>query len=93
MYSLFINGIEWAVIRHAIESSGRKRVNYVPSNFHQAPRLLADDIGLDTFIHTVSPMDKYVYFNFRTGNDYSSRFARHAKKLFFYVTNYLPRVQ
>ncbi|MEA7520283.1 hypothetical protein ONQ60_26995, partial [Salmonella enterica subsp. enterica serovar Virginia] len=42
----------------------------------QATRLLADDIGIDTFIHTVSPMDKYGYFNFGTGNDYSTRIAR-----------------
>ncbi len=54
LYSMFITGIERALIRQGIESSGRKIVNYVPSNFHQATRLLADDIGIDTFIHTVS---------------------------------------
>lgn len=52
---MFITGIERALIRQGIESAGRKIINYVPSHFHQAPRLLADDIGIDTFIHTVSP--------------------------------------
>ncbi|EGA2769145.1 acetyl-CoA hydrolase/transferase family protein [Salmonella enterica] len=92
LYSMFITGIERALIRQRIESSGRKIVNYVPSNFHQATRLLADDIGIDTFIHTVSPMDKYGYFNFGTGNDYSTRIARTAKKLIVEVNKYMPRV-
>lgn len=92
LYSMFITGIERALIRQGIESSGRKIVNYVPSNFHQATRLLADDIGIDTFIHTVSPMDKYGYFNFGTGNDYSTRIARTAKKLIVEVNKYMPRV-
>ncbi|MGS0314400.1 itaconate CoA-transferase RipA/Ict, partial [Escherichia coli] len=92
LYSMFITGIERALIRQGIESSGRKIVNYVPSNFHQATRLLADDIGIDTFIHTESPMDKYGYFYFGTGNDYSTRIARTAKKLIVEVNKYMPRV-
>jgi acyl-CoA hydrolase len=60
---------------------GRKVVNYVPNNFHQAPRLLSEEIGIDTFVHTVSPIDNHGYFSFGTGNDYSTKVARSAKRL------------
>jgi len=41
----------------------------VPSNFHQAVRLLSNEIGIDTFVCTVSPMDRHGYMSFGTGND------------------------
>lgn len=36
-YSMFVTGVERALIRRGIEDGGRKVINYVPSNFHQAP--------------------------------------------------------
>ncbi|QGY32462.1 acetyl-CoA hydrolase/transferase family protein [Pantoea cypripedii] len=92
-YSMFITGVERALIRRGMEDDGRKVVNYVPSNFHQAPRLLADEIGIDTFVHTVSPMDQHGYFSFGTGNDYSTRIARSAQRLILEVNRHMPRVQ
>nr|WP_172601546.1 itaconate CoA-transferase RipA/Ict [Yersinia pseudotuberculosis] len=92
-YSMFVTAVERALIRRGIEDGGRKVVNYVPSNFHQAPRLLAEEIGIDTFMHTVSPMDCHGYFSFGVGNDYSSRIARSARRFIVEVNRYMPRVQ
>lgn len=92
-YCMFVTGVERALIRRGLEDGGRKVINYVPSNFHQAPRLLADEIGIDTFVHTVSPMDQHGYFSLGTGNDYSSRIARSARRLILEVNSYMPRVQ
>ena len=80
-YCMFISGTERALIKRGVEDGGRKVINYVPNNFHQTPRLLIDEIGIDTFVCTVSPMDRHGYFSFGTGNDYSTKVARAAKRL------------
>ncbi len=90
---MFITGVERALIRRGMEDDGKKVINCVPSNFHQASRLLADEIGIDTFVHTVSPIDKHGYFSFGTGNDYSTRIARTAKRVIVEVNHNMPRVQ
>jgi len=64
----------------------------VPNNFHQTPRLLIDEIGIDIFVCTVSPMDRHGYFSFGTGNDYSTKVARSAKRLIVEVNENMPRV-
>jgi itaconate CoA-transferase len=92
-YCMFVTAVERALIQRGIEDGGRKVVNYVPSNFHQAPRLLAEEIGIDTFVCTVSPIDSHGYFTFGTGNDYSSTVARAAKRLIVEVNENMPRVQ
>src|SRR5271163_1478683 len=91
-YCMFITATERALIKRGMEDGGRKVVNYVPSNFHQAPRLLIDEIGIDTFVCTVSPMDRHGYFSFGTGNDYSTKVARAAKRLIVEVNKNMPRV-
>jgi itaconate CoA-transferase len=91
-YCMFVTPVERALIKRG-DADGRKVVNYVPSTFHQAPRLLSDHIGIDTFVMTVSPMDAHGYFSLGTGNDYSSRVARTARQLIVEVNEYMPRVQ
>jgi itaconate CoA-transferase len=91
-YCMFVTGVERALIRRGMEDGGRKVVNYVPTTFHQASRLLIDEIGIDTFLVTVSPMDRHGYFSFGIGNDYSSKTARAAKKLIVEVNEHMPRV-
>ena len=49
-YCMFVTGVERALIKRGMEDGERKVVNYVPTTFHQAPRLLAQEIGVDTFI-------------------------------------------
>src|SRR5271155_4846444 len=91
-YCMFITAIERALIKRGVEDGGRKVINYVPNNFHQTPRLLIDEIGIDTFVCTVSPMDRHGYFSFGTGNDYSTKVARAAKRLVVEVNENMPRV-
>jgi itaconate CoA-transferase len=55
-YCMFITGVERALIKRGMEDGGLKVVYYVPSNFHQAVRLLTEEIGIDTFVCTVSPL-------------------------------------
>ncbi len=90
-YSMFITASERALIKRGVED-GRKVVNYVPNNFHQAPRLLIEDIGIDTFVCTVSPMDEHGYMSFGVGNDYSTKVARSARRLIVEVNEHMPRV-
>src|SRR5580698_2786757 len=91
-YCMFITATERALIKCGVQDGGRKVINYVPNNFHQAPRLLIDEIGIDTFVCTVSPMDQHGYFSFGTGNDYSTKVARAAKRLIVEVNQNMPRV-
>ena len=90
-YCMFIAAADRALIKKGLEDGGHKVINYVPNNFHEAPRLLAD-IGIDTFVVTVTPMDHHGYFSFGVGNDYSTKLARSAKRLLVEVNEHMPRV-
>jgi itaconate CoA-transferase len=92
-YCMFITEVERALIKRGVQDGGKKVINYVPSTFHQAPRFLSEHIGIDTFVMTVSPMDKHGYFSLGTGNDYSSRVARTARQVLVEVNLNMPRVQ
>jgi itaconate CoA-transferase len=91
-YAMFVAAADRALIKAGLEEGGRKVLNYVPNNFHQAPRLMIDEIGIDTFVVTVSPMDRHGYFSFGLGNDYSTKVARAAKRLIVEVNQHMPRV-
>ncbi len=91
-YCMFISAVERALIKRGMEDGGRKVVNYGPSNFSQSPRILTEHVGIDTFLVTVSPMDRHGYFTFGTGNDYSSKVARAARHLIVEVNEHMPRV-
>jgi itaconate CoA-transferase len=91
-YCMFVSAVERALIQRGAEDGGRKVVCYVPNDFHQATRLLVDEIGIDTFVVTVSPMDRHGFFSFGTGNDYSTKVARAAKRLIVEVNENMPRV-
>ena len=91
-YCMFVTDVERALIKKGMQDGGRKVLTYVPSNFHQSTRLLTEHIGIDTFLVTVSPMDRHGYFTFGTGNDYSSKVSRAAKHLIVEVNDQMPRV-
>ena len=74
------------------EQDGRKVVNFVPVAFSDAPRLLSRHVEVDTFITTVSPMDRHGYFTFGANNDYASAAARSARRTIVEVNEKLPRV-
>src|SRR4051812_43748683 len=67
-------------------------VSYVPNYFSQIPRLLEEYLTVDTFVVTVSPMDKAGYFTLGTNNDYGSTAAGVAKRLIVEVNERMPRV-
>lgn len=91
-FCMFVTAVERALIKRALEE-GKKVINFVPSTFHQAPRLLIDHIGIDTVVVTVSPMDRHGYFSLGTGNDYISRVLRTAGRVIVEVNKHMPRVQ
>jgi acyl-CoA hydrolase len=91
-YCMFVTAVERALIKRGMEDGGRKVINYVPSTFHQAVRLMTQEIGIDTFVCTVSPMDQHGYMSFRTGNDYSTKVARAAKRLIVEINENMPRL-
>jgi len=92
LYCMFVTPVERALIKKGMEDGGRKVLTYVPSNFSQAPRILTEHVAIDTFLVTVSPMDRHGYFTFGTGNDYSSKVARAARHLIVEVNEHMPRV-
>src|ERR1700722_5337879 len=91
-YCMFVTPVERALIKRGEQDGGRNFLTYVPSNFSQSPRLLTEHVGIDTFLTTVSPMDRHGYFTFGTGNDYSSKVGRAAKHLIVEVNDQMPRV-
>src|SRR6516164_3738084 len=89
---MFVTAVERALIKRAEQDGRGKVLTYVPTNFSQAPRILTEHVGIDTFLVTVSPMDEHGYFTFGTGNDYSTKVARTAEHLIVEVNNQMPRV-
>ncbi len=90
-HCMFLSGIERTLLKEAPEK-GLPPVEFVPVAFSESPGLLKDKVPLDTFITTVSPMDRHGWFTFGTSNDYSSTAARSAKRLIVEVNENMPRV-
>jgi itaconate CoA-transferase len=88
---LFLSSIERNLIKEGLVDH-KKVVNYVPTTFSQTPRILSEDIGIDTLITTVSPMNENGYFTFGTNNDYITSVARSAKRVIVEVNDLMPRV-
>jgi itaconate CoA-transferase len=90
-YCMFMSRVERELIKRS-DREGRKVVYFVPCGFSQAVRCLTEHVKVDTFLVTVSPMDRHGYFTFGTGNDYSSAVARSAERLIVEVNDQMPRV-
>jgi itaconate CoA-transferase len=73
-------------------SEGRKYLSYVPINFSNTPRALTEHIHVNTFVITVSPMDKSGHFSLGTNNDYASTVLRHCDYVIVEVNPNMPRV-
>ena len=84
-YSWFVSGNERGLVRAGLNY-------FVPSHFHQIPRLISEFMEVDATVTTVSPMDKAGYFSFGTSNDFTSTAARKAKKFIIEVNENMPRV-
>jgi itaconate CoA-transferase len=88
---MFLSRVEREIIKRS-DQEARKLVYYVPCAFSQSVRCLTEYIKVNTFLVTVSPMDRHGYFSFGTGNDYSTAVARSAKRLIVEVNENMPRV-
>lgn len=73
-------------------SQGRKYLSYVPINFSNIPRALTEHIHANTFLVTVSPMDRSGHFSLGTNNDYASTALRHSDRVIVEVNRNMPRV-
>jgi len=73
-------------------SENRKYLSYVPINFSNIPRVLTEHIHVNTFVVTVSPMDKSGHFSLGTNNDYASVVLRHCDRVILEVNKNMPRV-
>ena len=91
-YCMFMQATERELVKKGMEDGDRKVVYFVPNAFSQSIRFFTEHIHLDTFLVTVSPMDRNGYFTFGTNNDYTSTAARQAKRLIVEVNRHMPRV-
>ena len=90
-HTFFAGGRDHEIIRQQI-ASGRKLVSFVPCHFSQLPRVVTEVVKPDTFIVTVSPMDRSGHFSLGTNNDFASTAARCAGRLVVEVNRNMPRV-
>ena len=59
-YCMLMQATERELIKKGVEDGNRKVVFFVPNAFSQSIRFLTEHIDLDTFLVTVSPMDRNV---------------------------------
>jgi len=90
-HSLFHGAIERGLEARGVEA-GRHAVWFVPTGFQQTPRVLTHEIGVDTLLATVSPMDADGYFSFGTNTDYALAASKTAKRVILEVNPHMPRV-
>jgi len=90
-HCMFLSPVERALIRRG-EADGRKVVEFVPVAFSESSRLLSEQVPINVFITTVSPMDQHGWFTFGTSNDYGSTVARSARRLIVEVNPNMPRI-
>lgn len=90
-HCMFMTGIERALAARGA-AEGRDVVDFTPCAFSESARLLSERIALDSFVVTVSPMDRHGWFTFGTNNDYASVAARAARRLIVEVNPAMPRV-
>lgn len=90
-HCMFLSKVERALIRRG-DAEGGEPIEFVPTAFGDSSRLLTKHVPIDTFITTVSPMDRHGWFTFGTSNDYGTSVARSAKRLVVEVNDSMPRV-
>jgi len=90
-HCMFLSPVERALLARG-EAEGRRTIDFVPTAFSESSRLLGERVPIDTFITTVSPMDRHGWFTFGTSNDYGTTVARSAKRLVVEVNSNMPRV-
>jgi itaconate CoA-transferase len=91
-WSLFHSAVERRLEQRAIEEGRPSPVQFIPTGFQQSPRLLCDEVGVDTLVCTVSPMDADGFFSFGTNTDYAKPVSETARTIIVEVNPHMPRV-
>ncbi|MBY0378553.1 MAG: 4-hydroxybutyrate CoA-transferase [Gammaproteobacteria bacterium] len=89
-HPFFMGAAERELIHLSI-ADNKRAIFFMPCNFSEVPKIIQNYLDLDTFIMTVSPMDKGGYFSCGTNSDYTIPAARMAKKLIVEVNEHMPR--
>jgi itaconate CoA-transferase len=89
--TFFVGEADRHMIQRGIAES-RNYLSYVPCNFSQIPRALTEAVHVNTFLVTLSPMDKEGYFSLGTNNDYASTVLRNCDRVVAEVNTNMPRV-
>ena len=87
----FMGDADRKMVAYGIKEA-KKNLSYVPINFSNIPRVLTEHIHVNTFVITVSPMDKSGHFSLGTNNDYASIVLRHCDRVIVEVNRNMPRV-
>lgn len=89
--SLFHSGVERSLDKTAA-AEGQTLCSFMPAAFNQVPRILCEEVAVDTLIATVSPMDADGNFSFGTNTDYAQPVSRVAKRILLEVNPRMPRI-
>ncbi|MEQ8587262.1 MAG: acetyl-CoA hydrolase/transferase C-terminal domain-containing protein [Thalassobaculaceae bacterium] len=90
LHVLFMSGHDRAFAQEGLKR-GEVWIDFVPSMFHQVGRLLTEQIEPDTFVTTVSPMDRSGHFSLGTNPDYAAELVRKARRVIVEVNRNMPR--
>jgi itaconate CoA-transferase len=90
LHVLFMSGHDRAFAEEGLKR-GETWIDFVPSMFHQVGRLLTEQIRPDTFVTTVSPMDRSGHFSLGTNPDYAAELVRKARRVIVEVNRHMPR--
>ncbi|WP_419814521.1 acetyl-CoA hydrolase/transferase family protein [Glacieibacterium sp.] len=87
--SLFHSAVE-----RTLDAANGERpcVEVLPTPFHQVPRVLCEQVRVDTLLVTTSPMDEAGHFSLGTNTDYALSVARSGARIILEVNRHMPRV-
>jgi len=88
--SLFHSAVERGLDVEAA-ASGDPDVDFIPVAFSRAPRMLRDEVGVDTLVTQVAPPDDNGDFSLGTNVDYAHGIARSATRVIVEVNRHMPR--
>jgi itaconate CoA-transferase len=88
--SLFHSGVERALDVEAA-ASGDLDVDLIPVAFSRVPRMLREEVCVDTLVTQVAPPDENGDFSLGTNVDYAHGAARTCKRVIVEVNRHMPR--
>ncbi|PZO89709.1 MAG: 4-hydroxybutyrate--acetyl-CoA CoA transferase [Sphingomonas sanxanigenens] len=89
--SLFHGAIERALDKEAA-ARGLPPVDFIPTAFSEAPRVLSQIVDVDVLVTTVAPMDEEGCFSLGTNTDYALAASQSARQVIVAVNPAMPRV-